>query len=166
MKPEIHPEYYEVVAVCACGNTFQTRSTKPELRLEVCNECHPFFTGKQRLLDSAGRVEKFQRKYEGFYAEQDQIKADLEAKAAKKDTEMEAAARKTEREEASAAATAEVAAEAGGEPADANASDDTPSDDTPSDDAPADDTPSDDTPADDTPADEAEAVDAEGETIN
>ena len=84
MKPEIHPEYHEVVVVCACGNTFQTRSTKPDLRLEVCNECHPFFTGKQRLLDSAGRVEKFQRKYEGFYAAQDQIKADLEAKAAKK----------------------------------------------------------------------------------
>ncbi len=67
MKSEIHPEYHEVTVVCACGNTFPTRSTKPELRLEVCNECHPFFTGKQRFLDSAGRVEKFQRKYESFY---------------------------------------------------------------------------------------------------
>jgi len=67
MKPEIHPEYHEVTVVCACGNTFATRSTKPDLRLEVCNECHPFFTGKQRFVDSAGRVEKFQRKYESFY---------------------------------------------------------------------------------------------------
>jgi large subunit ribosomal protein L31 len=67
MKPEIHPEYHEVTVVCACGNTFQTRATKPDLRLEVCNECHPFFTGKQRYVDSAGRVEKFQRKYESFY---------------------------------------------------------------------------------------------------
>ena len=70
MKPDIHPEYHDVMVVCACGNTFQTRSTKSDLRLEVCNECHPFFTGKQRLLDSAGRVEKFQRKYEfGFHSE-------------------------------------------------------------------------------------------------
>jgi len=151
MKPEIHPEYHEVVVVCACGNTFETRSTKPELRLEVCNECHPFFTGKQRLLDSAGRVEKFQRKYEGFYAEQDKIKADLEAKAAKKDADMEAAARKAEREEARAAAAAEAAAETGDEPADARASDDAPSDDTPSDDA---------------PADEAAAGNIEEETVN
>ena len=67
MKPEIHPEYHEVTVVCACGNTFTTRSTKPDLRLEVCNKCHPFFTGKQRYVDSAGRVEKFQRKYESFY---------------------------------------------------------------------------------------------------
>jgi large subunit ribosomal protein L31 len=112
MKPEIHPEYHEVTVVCACGNTFQTRSTKEELRLEVCNECHPFFTGKQRLLDSAGRVEKFQRKYESFYAEQDEIKAELEKKAAKKDAEMEAAARKAEEEAARAAAAAEAAAKA------------------------------------------------------
>ncbi len=156
MKPEIHPEYHEVVVVCACGNTFETRSTKPELRLEVCNECHPFFTGKQRLLDSAGRVEKFQRKYEGFYAEQDKIKADLEAKAAKKDADMEAAARKAERKEARAAAAAEAAAETGDEPADARASAD----------APADEAPSDDTPSDDAPADEAAAGNIEEETVN
>ena len=105
MKPDIHPEYHKVTVVCACGNTFQTRSTKEELRLEVCSECHPFFTGKQRLLDSAGRVEKFQRKYEGFYAEQDEIKADLEKKAAKRDAEMAAAARRAEAEEARKART-------------------------------------------------------------
>ena len=118
MKPGIHPEYNEVSVVCACGNEFVTRSTKPELRLEVCSECHPFFTGKQRYVDSAGRVEKFQRKYEGFYAQQDQLKADLEAKSAKKDAEMAAAAAKAEAE-AAAKARAEAAlaakAEAAGE---------------------------------------------------
>ena len=113
MKPDIHPEYHDVMVVCACGNTFQTRSTKSDLRLEVCNECHPFFTGKQRLLDSAGRVEKFQRKYEGFYAEQDTIKEELEAKAAKKDAELAAAAIKAEEEKTRAATIAETTAEAG-----------------------------------------------------
>ena len=166
MKPEIHPEYHEVVVVCACGNTFQTRSTKPELRLEVCNECHPFFTGKQRLLDAAGRVEKFQRRYESFYAQQDQIKADLEAKAAKKDAELEAAARKAEREEARAARAAERATEAGEESADAGVSADSPAEDEASDDAPADDSPADDTAADDTPVDKPVGDDATEETVN
>lgn len=63
MKKEIHPELHVVTAVCACGNTFETRSTKKELRLELCSECHPFYTGKQKLVDSAGRVERFQRRY-------------------------------------------------------------------------------------------------------
>lgn len=63
MKKEIHPELHTVTAVCACGHTFETRSTKTELRLELCSECHPFYTGKQKLVDSAGRVERFQRRY-------------------------------------------------------------------------------------------------------
>ena len=63
MKPEIHPELHIVTAVCSCGNTFQTHSTKKELRLEVCSDCHPYFTGKQKLLDAAGRVERFNRRY-------------------------------------------------------------------------------------------------------
>ena len=63
MKPEIHPTLHRVTAVCACGNTFETHSTKEELRLEICSECHPFFTGKQKLVDSAGRVERFERRY-------------------------------------------------------------------------------------------------------
>ena len=63
MKPKIHPEVFDVVASCACGNSFKTRSTRRELRLEICSACHPFFTGKQKLVDSAGRVERFQRKY-------------------------------------------------------------------------------------------------------
>ena len=63
MKKGIHPEYQEVTVVCACGATFQTRSTKKEMKLEICSSCHPFFTGKQKLVDTAGRVERFRRKY-------------------------------------------------------------------------------------------------------
>ncbi|MGH7906551.1 MAG: 50S ribosomal protein L31 [Candidatus Binataceae bacterium] len=63
MKPGIHPEYHRCVVICACGNTFETRSTASELHVEVCARCHPFYTGTQRLVDSAGRVERFKRKY-------------------------------------------------------------------------------------------------------
>ena len=63
MKDGIHPEYVEAVVTCACGETFRTRSTKAEIHLEICSKCHPFFTGKQKLVDTAGRVERFQRKY-------------------------------------------------------------------------------------------------------
>ena len=63
MKAGIHPEYHEVEVRCACGNTFKTRSTKKEIRLEICSACHPLFTGKQKLIDSAGMVERFQRRY-------------------------------------------------------------------------------------------------------
>ncbi len=62
MKPAIHPEYKEVAVVCACGETFTTRSTRSDLRLEICSKCHPFFTGKQKLIDSAGRVDRFQKR--------------------------------------------------------------------------------------------------------
>ncbi len=63
MKSDIHPKYEQTVVKCACGNTFETRSTKPEIKVEICSGCHGFFTGKQKLIDSAGRVEKFQKKY-------------------------------------------------------------------------------------------------------
>ncbi len=63
MKPGIHPKYQEVEARCACGNTFKTRSTKPELHLEICNMCHPFFTGRQKLIDTEGRVERFTKRF-------------------------------------------------------------------------------------------------------
>ncbi len=63
MKKGIHPEYIECTVTCACGNTFTTRSTKKEIRVEICSQCHPFFTGKQKFVDSAGRVEKFKKKY-------------------------------------------------------------------------------------------------------
>lgn len=63
MKSGIHPKYHEVTVTCACGETFRTRSTNPELRLEICSKCHPFFTGRQKLIDSAGRVERFEKRY-------------------------------------------------------------------------------------------------------
>ena len=63
MRADIHPKYETVKVTCSCGNTFETRSTSDSLRVELCNVCHPFFTGKQRLVDSGGRVERFQRRY-------------------------------------------------------------------------------------------------------
>jgi len=63
MKPGIHPDYVNTAVHCACGATWTTRSTKKEMRLEICSSCHPFFTGKQKLIDAAGRVERFTRKY-------------------------------------------------------------------------------------------------------
>lgn len=64
MKPEIHPNYDEITVTCACGNTFQTRSTMGEdLSIEICSQCHPFFTGKQKLVDTAGRVDRFNKRY-------------------------------------------------------------------------------------------------------
>ncbi|MBI4824935.1 MAG: 50S ribosomal protein L31 [Nitrospirae bacterium] len=63
MKQEIHPEYKEAKAVCACGESFATMSTQPTIHVDVCAKCHPFFTGKQKLLDAEGRVEKFRKKY-------------------------------------------------------------------------------------------------------
>ena len=63
MKEGIHPEYVDCKVTCACGNTFMTKSTKPEIRLDVCSECHPFFTGQQKFVNRGGRVEKFKQKY-------------------------------------------------------------------------------------------------------
>lgn len=63
MKNEIHPKYEKVTVTCACGNQFETRSTKGKLNVEICSNCHPFYTGKEKILDTAGRVDKFNRKY-------------------------------------------------------------------------------------------------------
>ena len=63
MKKKLHPEYHEIEVTCACGNSIKTRSTLPEMKVEICSACHPFFTGKQKLIDSAGRVERFQKRY-------------------------------------------------------------------------------------------------------
>jgi large subunit ribosomal protein L31 len=65
MKEGIHPEYGATRIICSCGTEIETRSTVPELRVEICSVCHPFYTGKQRLVDTAGRVERFNRKYAG-----------------------------------------------------------------------------------------------------
>jgi large subunit ribosomal protein L31 len=70
VKEGIHPKYQEVEARCACGNTFKTRSTKPELHLEICSACHPFFTGRQKLIDTEGRVERFSKKFGAQTSEQ------------------------------------------------------------------------------------------------
>jgi len=63
MKAAIHPEYKEVEVLCACGNTFRTRSTAPKIHVEICSNCHPFYTGQQKILDTAGRVERFRQRY-------------------------------------------------------------------------------------------------------
>ena len=81
MKEGIHPNYKEVEARCACGNTFKTRSTKPELHLEICSNCHPFFTGRQKLIDTEGRVDRFNKKFGAQTSEA--LKAAAKAKKAK-----------------------------------------------------------------------------------
>jgi len=63
MKPKIHPEYKETTISCACGAVFKTMATKEDMKVEICSKCHPFYTGKRKMLDTAGRVEKFRRKY-------------------------------------------------------------------------------------------------------
>ena len=69
MKEKIHPEYFETTVTCGCGNSFKTRSTRKELRVDICNACHPFFTGKLKYVDTAGRIEKFQNRFAaGTYA--------------------------------------------------------------------------------------------------
>ncbi len=82
MKEAIHPKYQEVEVRCACGNTFKTRSTKPELHLEICSACHPFFTGRQKLIDTEGRVERFSKKF-GLQTSEQRRTAEKAAKAAK-----------------------------------------------------------------------------------
>jgi len=63
MKPKIHPNYQPTKIICACGNVIETRSTQKDIKVEICSNCHPFFTGKQKLIDTAGRVERFRQKY-------------------------------------------------------------------------------------------------------
>lgn len=108
MKTDIHPEYVDCTVRCSCGNTFQTRSTKPEIRIDICNECHPFFTGQQKLIDTGGRVQRFTDKFGG--AVQAIEAREAEKKAARQAAAAEAeAAKKAEREQ-KAAAKAERAA--------------------------------------------------------
>ncbi|SFV49913.1 LSU ribosomal protein L31p @ LSU ribosomal protein L31p, zinc-dependent [hydrothermal vent metagenome] len=63
MKKDLHPELHDCTVTCACGNSFVTKSTKPSLRIDICNECHPFFTGSERMVDTAGRIDKFKKRY-------------------------------------------------------------------------------------------------------
>ncbi|WP_321495925.1 50S ribosomal protein L31 [uncultured Desulfobacter sp.] len=68
MKKDIHPNYTKTTATCACGAIFNISSTKEDIKVEICSQCHPFFTGKQKLVDSAGRIDRFKKKYAGFDA--------------------------------------------------------------------------------------------------
>lgn len=109
MKKGIHPEYVECTVRCTCGNTFKTRATKPELTVDLCNECHPFYTGQQKLVDTGGRVQRFADKFGGAaQATLERAKAEKEARAKK--AEEEAAAKKAATE-AKAAEKAKRAAE-------------------------------------------------------
>jgi large subunit ribosomal protein L31 len=97
VKPGIHPKYHDVEVRCACGNTFKTRSTKTELHLEICSNCHPFFTGRQKLIDTEGRVERFTKRFGAQSAETRRAagkaaKAAKTAKAAKGKTKPQASA--------------------------------------------------------------------------
>lgn len=105
MRKDIHPEYVECTVRCSCGNTFTTRSTKPEIRVELCNECHPFYTGQQKFVDTGGRVQRFTDKFANANAA-----AVAEREAAKK-AERQAAALKAE-EAAKAERAAKAAAKA------------------------------------------------------
>lgn len=68
MKKDIHPDYHKVKVRCGCGNTFETRSTAKDIHVEICSMCHPFFTGKQKFVDSAGRIDRFNKKFAGGYS--------------------------------------------------------------------------------------------------
>ena len=108
MKQGIHPEYVDCVVKCSCGNTFTTRSTKPELKIDICNACHPFYTGTQKLIDTGGRVQRFADR---FGAAKDVVAERVAAKKAERAAQIaeREAAKKAERE-AKAAAKAERAA--------------------------------------------------------
>lgn len=101
MKKNIHPEYNECTVICSCGNTFKTRSTKPELRIDICNECHPFFTGQQKFIDTGGRVQRFENR---FGNAKDLLASKAAEKKAARAKELEAAesARKAKAEEKAA----------------------------------------------------------------
>ena len=96
MKPGIHPEYMECTVRCSCGNTFVTRATVPEIRVELCNECHPFYTGQQKFVDTGGRVQRFADKFGG--AAQAALEREAAKKAERQKAAEEAAAKKAERE--------------------------------------------------------------------
>ncbi|MFQ6671981.1 MAG: 50S ribosomal protein L31 [Candidatus Tectimicrobiota bacterium] len=98
MKTDIHPEYGEATITCACGNIIHTRSTKAALRIEICSKCHPYFTGKQKIVDTAGRVERFERKY-GEVAEELERKQEEERRVRIETAKERAERQVAEREE-------------------------------------------------------------------
>ena len=115
MKQGIHPEYVECTVRCSCGNVFKTRSTKSEITVELCNECHPFYTGQQKFVDTGGRVQRFADKFGGAAAAQlkkaEEAKAAKAAKAAEADKKAAEAPAEAPVEEAAAEAETTEAAE-------------------------------------------------------
>ena len=109
MKAGIHPNYVEATVTCACGNTFTTRSTKPQLRTDLCGVCHPFYTGEQRIVDSAGQVERFMKRMESASANVARPSKRQQRLTARAE---ELAAQQRQAQEAAAAAAAEEAAQA------------------------------------------------------
>lgn len=109
MKTGIHPEYVECTVRCTCGNTWKTRATKSEMTVDLCDKCHPFYTGQQKLVDTGGRVQRFADKFGGAAVQQ--LKKAEEAKAAKAAKAAEEAAAKKAAAEAKAAEKAKRAAE-------------------------------------------------------
>jgi len=81
MKKDIHPKYAKANVTCACGNRFETRATVSEIKVDICNACHPFYTGKQKFVDTTGRVERFQKKFGGQYFQKEKPKAKAKPKA-------------------------------------------------------------------------------------
>lgn len=135
MKKGIHPDYVECTVKCSCGNTFTTRSTKPELKIDICNVCHPFYTGQQRFVDTGGRVQRFADKFgaatetvaarEAARKEKraKEIAAAEEAKKAKREAKAAEKAKRAEEYAAKAAKAAEKAAKENKEEADAKTAD-------------------------------------------
>jgi len=115
MKPGIHPNYVDSTVICACGNTWTTRSTKPVLRVDLCNVCHPFYTGEQRIVDTAGQVERFMRRVEAASGSSRPSKRQTRLAAR---AEREAQSRRREEPESDEAG---AAGEASAEPVAANA---------------------------------------------
>lgn len=109
MKAGIHPNYVDATVTCACGNVFQTRSTKPQLRTDLCNVCHPFYTGEQRIVDTAGQVERFMKRME--HAQQSGTKpSKRQQRIAAKVAEIDSQRRRPEENETEVAGEVETAA--------------------------------------------------------
>jgi len=131
LKKDIHPEYKDTTVTCACGNVIHTRSTRSDIRVEICSSCHPFFTGKQKLVDTAGRVERFRRKYGLEESPEEQAGAEeaaTEEAPAEENAGGEAEGKKTAGKEVSAGEETreeEGAQPAAGERADAESSQNT-----------------------------------------
>ncbi len=116
MKPGIHPDYKPAKVICACGNVIETRSTRGDFHIEICSQCHPFFTGKQKILDTAGRIERFKTRYAAQPAAPAPKKAPPPARpAAKAEAPKENRAAKRAKSGKTKAAKPEAAAEAAGE---------------------------------------------------